>query len=68
MEEAKAENRGGARAGAGRKKGGTNAGEHKSGRLVISCLKSEEAAVRALAEKSGKTISRFLIDLALNAE
>lgn len=54
---------GGARAGAGRKKGGKNQGEHKSGRIVISCLESEVELVKKLAQESNKTVSQFLIDL-----
>lgn len=58
-------NSGGARPGAGRKKGTLNKGEHKTGRLVISCLESEEADIRALAEQSGKSVSRYIVDTLL---
>lgn len=58
-------NSGGARPGAGRKKGTLNKGEHKTGRLVISCLESEEAEIRALAEQAGKNVSRFIVDTLL---
>ncbi len=54
---------GGARAGAGRKKGSVAKGEHKTGRIVISCLESEVELVKKLAGESGKTVSRFLMDL-----
>lgn len=57
---------GGARAGSGRKKGGTNKGEHKTGRIVISCLESDVELVKKLAEKAGKTVSQFMIDLVKN--
>lgn len=57
---------GGARAGSGRKKGGTNKGEHKIGRIVISCLESDVELVKKLAEKAGKTVSQFMIDLVKN--
>ncbi len=58
---------GGARAGSGRKKGGTNKGEHKTGRIVISCLESEAELVKELAAQSNKTVSQFIIDLVKNA-
>jgi len=57
---------GGARAGSGRKKGGTNKGEHKTGRIVISCLESDVELVKKLAEEAGKTVSQFMIDLVKN--
>lgn len=57
---------GGARAGSGRKKGGTNKGERKTGRIVISCLESDVELVKKLAEKAGKTVSQFMIDLVKN--
>lgn len=55
---------GGAREGSGRKKGGTNKGEHKTGRIVISCLESDVELIKKLAQESNKTVSQFLIDLA----
>lgn len=59
---------GGKRAGAGRKKGGRNA-SHKenksSGRIVLSCLESEAAEIRALAEQAGKSVSRYVVDIVL---
>lgn len=54
---------GGAREGSGRKKGGTNKGEHKTGRIVISCLESDVELVKKLAAESNKTVSQFLIGL-----
>lgn len=54
---------GGARAGSGRKKGGKNQGEHKTGRIVISCLESDVELVKTLAQKQNKNISQFIIDL-----
>lgn len=53
---------GGSRKGAGRKKGTLNKGEHKSGRIVITCLESEEADVKQLAKKQGKTTSSFILE------
>lgn len=53
---------GGARAGAGRKTGSTADGEHKTGRIVISCFKSEEEKIKELAKQSGKSVSRFVLD------
>lgn len=58
---------GGAREGSGRKKGGTNKGEHKTGRIVISCLESDVELVKRLAEDSGKTVSQYIIDLVKKA-
>lgn len=54
---------GGARVGAGRKKGSTNKGEHKTGRIVISCFESEVTLIKNLAEKENKNVSQYLIDL-----
>ncbi|MDD5789202.1 MAG: hypothetical protein PUE30_01545 [Spirochaetia bacterium] len=65
-ENLKKSGRGGARAGAGRKKGGTNKGEHKTGRIVISCLESEAEMIKTLASEEGKNVSQFLIDLVKN--
>jgi len=59
-------NHGGARAGSGRKKGGTNKGEHKTGRIVISCLESDAELVKKLAASAGKSVSQFIIDLVKN--
>lgn len=58
--------RGGKRRGAGRKKGSTTGGTgYKTGRIVISCLESEEAEIRCQAAANGKTVSRYLVELAL---
>lgn len=58
---------GGARAGAGRKKGSTtNSTGYKTGRIVISCLESEEALIKQMAKEQGKTVSRLIIDLVKN--
>lgn len=58
--------RGGLRPGAGRPKGSTkNDGEYKSGRLVLSCLESEAAAIRARARALGLSVSRYLVSLAV---
>ena len=62
MEEKK---HGGARPGAGRKKGGKNKGEHHTGRIVISCLESEEAKIKELAAAEGKSLSKFIIERVL---
>lgn len=58
--------RGGKREGAGRPAG------IKTGRTVeyktisISALPEEIAAIKLAAEKAGKTVSRYLVELALN--
>lgn len=65
MEELK-KTRGGARIGSGRKKGGKNQGEHKTGRIVISCLESDVAMIKLRASEAGKTVSQFIIDLVKN--
>lgn len=62
------ENSGGVRVGAGRKKGSIKSGEHKTGRIVVSCLESEVLKIKELAAKSGKNVSRYLVDLALSQE
>ena len=57
---------GGARAGAGRKKGSTTSNTgYKNGRIVISCLESEEMAIRQKAKEQNKTVSRLIIDSVL---
>lgn len=57
---------GGARAGAGRKKGSTtNNTGYKSGRIVVSCLESEEKAIKQIAKEQNKTVSRLIIDSVL---
>ena len=58
---------GGARAGAGRKKGGHNAGSaaRSTGRIVVSCLESEEARIREMARERGMSISRFVLSAVL---
>lgn len=58
--------RGGKREGAGRP-AGTKTGrtvEYKT--ISISALPEEIAAVKLAAEKAGKTVSRYLVELALN--
>lgn len=57
--------RGGARPGAGRKSKGTDA---KTSTLVISGKAAEIEKIRQLAQESGKTTSRFLIELALGKD
>lgn len=57
---------GGFRSGAGRKKGSVNKGEHKTGRIVMSCLESQEIEIKRLAEQSGKTVSQFILDCIFN--
>ncbi|UTC65240.1 hypothetical protein E4O00_03520 [Treponema sp. OMZ 788] len=57
---------GGSRAGAGRKKGSTtNNTGYKNGRIVISCLESEEVLIKQKAAESGKTLSRYILDAVL---
>lgn len=53
---------GGARAGSGRKKGGTNKGERKSGRIVVTCYENEAEMIKRLADEAGKTVSQFVVD------
>lgn len=69
MEETKSH--GGSRAGAGRKKGGSNAEKqktgYKTGRIVISCLESEAANIKELAAQSGKSVSQFVVESILKA-
>lgn len=58
--------RGGKREGAGRP-AGTKTGrtvEYKT--ISISALPEEIAAIKLAAEKTGKTVSRYLVELALN--
>ena len=57
--------RGGYREGSGRPKKSL---EEKTiyKNFTVSCLPEEYEAVKALATKEGKTLSRYLIDLALN--
>ena len=55
--------RGGARAGAGRKRQDTEA---RRSTLAIAGTATEIETIRQLAQSAGKNPSRFLIDLALN--
>ena len=56
--------RGGRRVGAGRKKGSTtNNTGYKTGRIVISCLKEEEEAIKQKAATAGKSVSRYIVDM-----
>lgn len=58
--------RGGKREGVGRP-AGTKTGrtvEYKT--ISISALPEEIAAIKLAAEKAGKTVSRYLVELALN--
>ena len=59
------ENQGGKRKGAGRPKGTTKENKKIYKTFSVSCLESEEAEIKRLAESSGKTVSRYLVDLAL---
>lgn len=67
---------GGAREGAGRKAGWKERGEAggrkptgvKRVSFSVSCQPEELEAVKAAAARSGKTVSRFLLDLALGRE
>ena len=49
--------------GGGRKKGSGNGTSRIS--FSVSCQPEELDKLKALAQKSGKTLSRFLVDLAL---
>ena len=60
---------GGKRDGAGRPKGSVSKWlDHKTGRIVLACTEDEAAKIRELAAKSGKTISRFVVDAVLNGD
>ncbi len=64
--------RGGYREGGGRPKGSPNKGTELGRKTIfktisISGYPEEIEAVKALAEKSGKSVSRFLLDLAFNS-
>jgi hypothetical protein len=60
---AEKDSRGGRRVGAGRKKGSTtNNTGYKTGRIVISCLKEEEA-IKQKAAAAGKSVSRYIVDM-----
>ena len=61
--ETKANGHGGARAGAGRKKGGTNAGEHKDVRIVLCCTKDQAKELKEKAAATGKSVSAYIISL-----
>lgn len=59
--------RGGARAGAGRKKGSVSCGEKKIFKTVsISGTPEELEKLKNFAKQSGKTVSRFVLDNLLN--
>jgi hypothetical protein len=65
--------RGGKREGAGRPAGSKSRwrkpeSEHKNGRVVLACTEDEAARIKELAAKSGKTISRFVVDAVLNGD
>lgn len=49
----------------GRPKGSYARGTPHCGRLVISCTEQEEAMIRALAKRQGRSISRYLVEIAL---
>lgn len=61
--------KGGKRPGAGRPKGAL--GKHNSGRKTIyktfsvACLPDEWEAIKSGAEKAGKSISRYIVDIVL---
>ena len=42
--------------------------DHKTGRIVLARTEDEAAKIRELAAKSGKTISRFVVDAVLNGD
>lgn len=58
--------RGGAREGAGRPKGSGKGLKRVS--FSVSCQPEELEKIKELAKASGKTTSRFLIDLALDLQ
>ena len=53
---------GGARQGAGRKKGSTSPSS-KNERIVLCCTHEQAANLKELALKDGKSISAFILDL-----
>lgn len=52
---------GGARAGAGRKKGGTNSGERKNERVVLCCTKEQAEILKQQAASAGLTVSSYIL-------
>ena len=58
--------RGGKREGAGRPAGTKTGGTVEYKTISISALPEEIAAIKLAAEKAGKTVSRYLVELALN--
>ena len=58
--------KGGKREGAGRPKGTAKGRTVEYKTISISALPEEVEAIKAAAEKSGKTVSRYLVELALN--
>ena len=56
--------RGGARQGAGRK---TTGEAGKTSAITVRISPGEKAAIEAKAKLAGKTVSRYIIDLALNS-
>lgn len=42
--------------------------DHKTGRIVLACTEDAAAKTSELAAKSGKTISRFMVDTVLNGD
>ena len=52
--------------GGGRKKGSGNGTKRVS--FSVSCQPEELERVKALAEAAGKSVSRFLLDLAFNSK
>lgn len=56
---------GGVREGQGRPKGSKNkrkGTDLKEGRIVIACTEDEMNKIKELAKKSGKSISRFVVE------
>lgn len=56
---------GGKREGAGRPKGTTKKNKKVYKTFSVSCLENELAQIKSNAEKQNKTLSRYLVDLAL---
>ena len=59
---------GGKRDGAGRPKGSVKENKKIYKTFSVSCLEEEYFSIKQNAEKNKKTISRYLIDLALSSE
>lgn len=62
------QNWGGARAGAGRKKGSVKGENYASARIVLCCTPEEAEKIKSLAKESGKNVSRFIVERVLEGQ